>query len=276
MCVRQVSSFLSTNTDEDEISVFVQDIDSRKPLSGRHRILDDEKRQREASDDSVETPREERDPGLLLRPSGDDEQATVRRLGKLPLGADPSRDPLPQLQDRFAKLTTSGSNEEHLGRRPLGPSGLGVVIGAATAGASTLSSIGTPTPTSATPRTALDVVGSPPGVVLTSQADIDEKLKRMNENFLSSLEGLGSGRPRPNRGGNGAPVTESTSGVGGGGAGGEADGTESEEGLFARRYPLGRPFVERRREVSLSGSGSVGMGSQEVMGRMEVDYPNRR
>ncbi|KAF8870029.1 hypothetical protein BD779DRAFT_1681478 [Infundibulicybe gibba] len=32
------ASFLSTNTDDDEISVFVQDIDSRKPLSDRHRV----------------------------------------------------------------------------------------------------------------------------------------------------------------------------------------------------------------------------------------------
>src|ERR1700729_2915379 len=31
-------SFLSNNTDDDDISVFVQEIDARKPLSGHQRI----------------------------------------------------------------------------------------------------------------------------------------------------------------------------------------------------------------------------------------------
>ncbi|KAF8873265.1 autophagy-related protein 13-domain-containing protein [Infundibulicybe gibba] len=94
------ASFLSTNTDDDEISVFVQDIDSRKPLSGQHRIH----RQRED---------------------------------------DRSQEPGPR-----------PSHHWDIGIRPA-------------------------------QRT------SPHGPMLTSEVEIDEKLKRMNEAFLASLKGLG-------------------------------------------------------------------------------------
>jgi autophagy-related protein 13 len=49
------ASFLSTNTDDDDISAFVQDIDSRKPLNGHDRLSDQMmgSRERQSSSDTV-------------------------------------------------------------------------------------------------------------------------------------------------------------------------------------------------------------------------------
>jgi hypothetical protein len=44
---------LSTNTDDDDISVFVQDIDSRKPLSGRLRTLEQDTTQDQDQDSNT-------------------------------------------------------------------------------------------------------------------------------------------------------------------------------------------------------------------------------
>lgn len=44
----QSPSYLNTNTDDDEISIFVQDIDSRKPLSGRERELREQEQDAES------------------------------------------------------------------------------------------------------------------------------------------------------------------------------------------------------------------------------------
>ena len=57
----QSGSFLSNNTDDDDISMFVQDIDARKPLGGRLRSRD----------------REATEPGRPLGPSGNEETTSV-------------------------------------------------------------------------------------------------------------------------------------------------------------------------------------------------------
>ncbi|TFK63743.1 hypothetical protein BDN72DRAFT_301732 [Pluteus cervinus] len=302
MVERKDGSFLATNTDEDDISIFVHDIDSRKPLSGRHR-LDREKQQ---GDEELllalrrATLEDEAGQEGAIDDRHDD-HGTQRQLGKLPLGAGGSPESgVPQLHDRFARQPLGA--DDGIRRRPLAPSGLGVVIGAkmATASGSGSNPLLTPTPDSLTPRTTA-IVGSPPGVVLTNQADIDEKLRRMNENFFTSLEGLGSGKDRSQRSGNetgrgghssvgllghghggggsdgdgvGSAITDSAGGMGTSGSAsgsGSGSGGSDAEAVFGRRYPLGKPFVERRRHISTSDSttGSIGMGSQEVIGRME-------
>ena len=59
--IAQSGSFLSNNTDDDDISMFVQDIDARKPLGGRLRSRD----------------REVTETGQPLGPSGGEETTSV-------------------------------------------------------------------------------------------------------------------------------------------------------------------------------------------------------
>ncbi|KAG7440201.1 uncharacterized protein BT62DRAFT_938268 [Guyanagaster necrorhizus] len=151
------ASFLSTNTDDDEISTFVQDIDARKPLSGRHRLHSQSPRQAFP----VLPPPQKEEGGLLLK------QEAI----------------------------------------------------------------------------------SPPGAMLTSEGEVDEKLRKMNEAFLASLEGLGGieGNIRrktsdsPESRGRGSPI-----GLGMGG------------------------FVRPRYGSATS------QGSEEVIGKLEFDDDRRR
>ncbi|KAK0493578.1 autophagy-related protein 13-domain-containing protein [Armillaria luteobubalina] len=151
------ASFLSTNTDDDEISTFVQDIDARKPLSGRHRLHSQSPRQA-----FPELPRPQKDEGGLLL-----KQETI----------------------------------------------------------------------------------SPPGAMLTSEGEVDEKLRKMNETFLASLEGLGGIEGSIRR-----KKTDSP----------ESRGRESPTGLGMRG------FVRPRYGSAAS------QGSEEVIGKMEFDDDRRR
>ncbi|KAF7330663.1 Autophagy-related protein 13 [Mycena sanguinolenta] len=78
---------------------------------------------------------------------------------------------------------------------------------------------------------------APPQAMLTSADEVDARLRRMNEEFMRSLVGLG-GAGRASGMGRGSAISAgSGSGIGGGGSG--------------------------------SGSGSGGQGSEEVLGRLE-------
>ncbi|KAF9261641.1 hypothetical protein L218DRAFT_905029 [Marasmius fiardii PR-910] len=254
------SSFLGTTTDDDDISVFVQDIDARKPLSGRSRSLGKGERENSLSlespvDEGQENPKPNR--GSMSR--NDDRQRTIREheTGK-------ERGDLPQsfLGSGVRRQSSTVSSME---------SGSGTTIGAATM---------RPTSVVEDEHTGSGVVGplpsSPPagsGPMLTSETEVDEKLKRMNEAFLASLEGLDVS-PRPREGpvpplnflGQqssspvlSSPVSPSTGPYRGSGKG-----------------STGSPLHNQLQFTTQSDSsfGESGQGSQEIIGRLELG--NRR
>ena len=116
----QATSYLSSNTDDDDISAFVQDIDARKPLPSR----------REGSESPA---------------------------GPLP----------PQDHGREATITEESSSTRSSDVAP-------------TAGPSRQRTLSTPFP----------------GPVLATESAVGERLREMNETFLASLQGLGSGSRR--------------------------------------------------------------------------------
>ncbi|KIM80296.1 hypothetical protein PILCRDRAFT_822785, partial [Piloderma croceum F 1598] len=196
-------SFLSTNTDDDDISVFVQEIDARKPLSGHQRIRSLEQ---ETSD-------------------------TGRRLGG------------------------GGSGRASRDEKPI-------------AGLLSMDEQETSTST---------------GPMLTSESEVDERLRQMNQAFLESLEGLGGGRRRERR---------SSSRLGGDDGGSEqssepdpplgrmsTDGSGSKDGGGAvigrgrgQTFPPRPPLNPQ--STSTSDAGSV-QGSDEVLGRLSLDDERR-
>ena len=134
------------------------------------------------------------------------------------------------------------------------------------------------------------------GPMLTNESDVDERLREMNAVFLASLEGLGTTR----RGGGAG----SRGGSRGGSGSGSGSGASSRSGSAPRPPPprlrgrleyggtgtsslgLGEPLLqlgmmgESRHGTgsgSPGGSGSarsslvIGQGSDEVIGRMELD-----
>lgn len=196
----------------------MQDIDSRKPLSGRHRIQQDQ--EEDASHD--------RDTSILARTE------------------EKRKEPL----QRGSRHSSAASS-----------SGAAAAIAAAGI--------------------------SPPGPMLTSESEVDERLRRMNETFLASLEGLGGGSADGS--GNGSTrrrervrerertrVTREDS------VEARASTEEAELALREREYARmrGSPFsgLSRRRHGSTSTSVSEGVsqGSEEVIGRIELDYERRR
>jgi hypothetical protein len=198
-------SFLSTNTDDDDISVFVQEIDARKPLSGHQRIRSLEQETSEAG----------------------------RRLGG----------------------SGSGSGRASRDEKPI---------------AGLLST---------------DEQETSTGPMLTSESEVDERLRQMNQAFLESLEGLGGGRRRERRsssrlGEDGGSEQSSEpdpplgrmsmegSGSKDGGGGGAVVGRGRGQTL-----PLRPPLNPR--STSTSDVGSV-QGSDEVLGRLSLDDDRRR
>lgn len=188
---------MSNNTDDDDISMFVQDIDARKPLSGHQRLRSHDR-------DATETGR---------RPDRDDNRPIA---GLLSTDEEPS---------------ASGS-------------------------------------------------GSTSGPMLTSELEVDEKLRQMNQTFLESLEGLGgSGRRRERR----SPRLDvddqgserSSEGLIGRESSGQAsrDSGGSGRGRGGFGVPR-RPYLDSR-NTSTSDVGGV-QGSDEVLGRMSFDEDRRR
>jgi autophagy-related protein 13 len=203
-------SFLSNNTDDDDISIFVQEIDARKPLSGHQRIRS-------------------RDRGA---------------------GGSSSRSPSSRVEQPIAGLLSTDEQDESS------------------------------------------------GPMLTSESEVDERLRRMNLAFMESLEGLGGGggRRRERRSSSSKP------GMGGEGDDG-SDGRSSEPDALL----LGRMSTEGSRSRDSGGSGGGGVmgrgrgfvlppttrprvdsrstsdvnlggvqGSDEVLGRLSLDDERRR
>ncbi|KAI0653885.1 autophagy-related protein 13-domain-containing protein [Cubamyces menziesii] len=132
------TSYLSTHTDDDDISAFVQEIDARKPLASR----------REGS----------------------------------PAPAPASAGASPRMRERTIREESESSDHD--------------VAPPAHARARTMSS---------------------PSPMLATESDVDERLRKMNDAFLASLQGFGSRRREPS----GSPRT--------------ASGTVSERGSTPRR-----------------------------------------
>ncbi|KAG6908195.1 hypothetical protein DXG01_005784 [Tephrocybe rancida] len=120
-----------------------------------------------------------------------------------------------------------------------------------------------PRPKTPPPQQPPQQAQSPPGgLMLTSEAEVDARLRRMNEAFMASLQGLGSGSTRQRE----------RSQSQGQGRGSRFSGTRE------RDNDVGR---ERERDSGRERSGTgtwtgqppgmlVRQGSQEVVGRMEI------
>ncbi|KAF8178962.1 autophagy-related protein 13-domain-containing protein [Pholiota molesta] len=242
--------------EDKEISTFVQDIDDRKPLSGR---------------------------------------AKERESSRLPLGHGK--------QATDTTFPTAGPTS------PLSAS-------PRTAG-----------PNATSPTTAAAQLSTSPqrGPMLTTESEIDERLRRMNETFLRSLEGISGGSTRRKKGATDTSGTESSSestnddassrsgsGSGSGpgsqagpitvipppfapgarlgtafpsrGALAERDnaGATSPYGYFSPTAGLGLGLPARTRYASTSSStlatseAGASQGSEEVIGRLELDGDRRR
>lgn len=171
----QGASFLSTNTDDDDISAFVQDIDARKPLVGMR------------------------------------EQST------------PPQPVSPEAESGEGRGAPSPGAYSHT-------------------------------------RT-----GSMPEPMLATEAAVDERLREMNEAFMTSLRGLG-GRRRARQG----------SGNGTGAA--TEDRPDRTEASGATRIDVGGialpPEYVRPRLGSAASAGSAfSIASGEVLGRMDPEVP---
>ncbi|KIJ60811.1 hypothetical protein HYDPIDRAFT_97800 [Hydnomerulius pinastri MD-312] len=110
--------------------------------------------------------------------------------------------------------------------------------------------------------------------MLTREAEVDERLKHMNEVFLASLEGFKSGSSRRRE-------SASASGSGRGDeSGGEGSNSQSSSlsgyrGVGGGSGDVSRPRLGSMRSVSANDVASSG-GSAEVMGRLELDDDSRR
>jgi len=131
--------------------------------------------------------------------------------------------------------------------------------------------------------------GSSPGPMLTSELEVDEKLKQMNQVFFESLEGLG-GRRRdrrlsPSRRRDGDQDSGRSSSEPGGvigrlsaeGSGNVSRDSESSLGLGrggGRGFILPRRPPLESRSTSTSDVGGV-QGSDEVLGRLSLGDDRR-
>ncbi|KAI6040787.1 autophagy-related protein 13-domain-containing protein [Pisolithus marmoratus] len=222
----RTTSFLATSTDDDELSMFVQDIDARKPLTstaGRSVVG----RVEGSSHGS---------PSSLTRGGGD-----------------------------------SGGSGHNMGDADHGGGeagiGLGIGLTAGRSGAREQPE----TDTTDHRRSSSSISAGP---MLTREAEVDEKLKHMNEMFLASLAGLGygTGRRRSSEqmgvvtiGREGDDVSPGAGSVEAGGGGGSSRGSVSGSG-------------GQRPRLGSMGSGDVASsgGSAEVIGRLELDEESRR
>ncbi|KAG1803999.1 uncharacterized protein BJ212DRAFT_953476 [Suillus subaureus] len=116
-------------------------------------------------------------------------------------------------------------------------------------------------------HTKSDSMGSA-GPMLTREEEVDERLRHMNETFLASLEGLGSGRRRGSMGGHsagGSPISSTS-------------GRDEGENRGMRRTEIrrgtSRPRLGSLRSMSANDVASSG-GSAEVMGKLELDEEPR-
>lgn len=114
----------------------------------------------------------------------------------------------------------------------------------------------------------------PAGPILTREAEVDERLRHMQEMFRASLEGLGEGRRKGSSTSRGGGSSASAGGsarssLSGHDQGHEGVGRAEEDSGISTRGQT-RPTLGRLRRMSANDVASSG-GSAEVMGRMELD-----
>jgi autophagy-related protein 13 len=227
----QSASYLSTTTDDDEISVFVQDIDARTPLRGHRR------------GSSLPAP--------LGRPlSALGITTTTTTLSEAGQGHDRDvtfRLPGPGL-GRTGSTGSQAQSRVPSSLGPARPSRISEVTETSTAsGVQSTASVDT----SAEADSVATAAVAP---MLTRPSDVDAKLREMNEAFMATLAGFGgvggtsSARltPRGESPSLSGARTPATPGSGSGGAGSSA------------RLP---------RDAS---GGTSSIGSQEVLGKLDL------
>jgi autophagy-related protein 13 len=135
--------------------------------------------------------------------------------------------------------------------------------------------------------------GTGTGPMLTSESEVDERLRQMNAAFAESLEGLG-GRRRERRSSSSAVRGGSGSGserssemdpqmllgrMSAEGSGSRDGGGSAGAGVMGRgrgmTLPPRRPLLESR-STSTSDDAHLGQGFDEVLGRLSLDEERRR
>jgi len=166
-------AFLGSTTDDDDISIFVQEIDARKPLASV------------AARQPLSSPPD----GLA---GGAASSGVLGRRG-IPEPVDPAA---------FRPQSTSASGSGGTG------AGLGLGLGLVAGERPRHSAGGMSASEDESKRSSTSM-----GPMLTREAEVDEKLRHMHEVFLASLEGLGSGSSRRRDNASGQSGSESASGV---------------------------------------------------------------
>ncbi|TFK23887.1 hypothetical protein FA15DRAFT_705075 [Coprinopsis marcescibilis] len=174
-----MGSFVSTATDDDDISIFVQEIDSRKPLSGRHK--EKEKRDWDRQQRALES---------------DFDTSAVVHDGTRP-GSEHSQGASEASTIKANRFSPQRAGSSGAGSSTTSPTSTAPSSRFSTASRATVvpGSVG-----SVRDRPLADTSTSPPalsmspnrGPMLTSQGEVEERLRKMNETFLKSLEGFGS------------------------------------------------------------------------------------
>ncbi|PPQ78451.1 hypothetical protein CVT25_011846 [Psilocybe cyanescens] len=288
-----VTSFLGARTDDDDISIFVQDIEERKPLTGRAKEREKRDRDREQLEQQERHgwQYDQRGLGRALEPSESSAKGKEKeRPGRKQQEADMDTDNRQRrLQDDAGGYMASPS--------PLHDS--------PNFGATNLDDH----QMSAAERAAQLSTSPSRGPMLTSQNEVDERLKEMNERFLKSLEGISGGSTRrkdrqmDSSTGATSAVTSVSDNRDGAGASGDSSSRASrglslgfpsresgERDLDTNRIPYPSYFyntpgmglgIGRGRHSSTSSStmgtseAGASQGSEEVIGRMEL-YEERR
>jgi autophagy-related protein 13 len=204
----QSASFLSANTEDDDISAFVQDIDARKPLTGLRRTQDN------AGSPRLSPEKEGQD-----KPGQNHEREPTLR----PPRETSPRDP--------ASVPSSSSAQPDLGT-------------------------------------------SRGGAMLTSETEVDARLKEMNETFLASLRDLSSGSTRRKTSSQDVPSLLPPSP---GPAAAPRSPLSDRRGAPAQEGG-GSPFASRPASVapSIVGQSGLSQASDEVLGKMSFEAPRSR
>ncbi|KAF9466849.1 autophagy-related protein 13-domain-containing protein [Collybia nuda] len=256
----RTNSFLAGHTDDDDISVFVQSIDMRKPLVGRGKEREDRQRRGEEERERERTGRwgeggakERNDDEQGERPRGRDSHS---RVGRGVVGSPPLAPARTALDPTRGMVASPPRMRTALSSPPTSPP--------APMPVSPRQRMGTGSPR--TMATSPQGVGSPPaGLMLTSEREVDERLRRMNEAFIKSLEGLGGGTSRAGQSG-------STSGEGEGGSGsrsrsGSGSGSGNNEEMSGERETtIGRRGFGHFRNAS-GGDYRLGAETSSMAGR---------
>jgi autophagy-related protein 13 len=283
----QSASYLSAATDDDDLSVFVQDIDARTPLRSHHR------------GSSLPT-----SPGRPLSALAGSPSAPAYLIGT-GQAHDREREPLsgsrePTLTGRdFAALSGPGLvRSGSTGNQARVPSSLGPARPSRISEVTEPSSAASERPSAISESSTTSGGADAVGPMLTRPADVDARLREMNEAFVASLAGFGGGasdvQPAARRNGSGSrsgsrgagresPVPPSTF---------RREGSLPPRGLsvprtdpssFPRRDGSGGSDVNSRAATPGSGTdsgrflrggdtpgGASSTGSQEVLGRMDM------